>query len=68
LKPGIQHVYGKAFIFLSTMSKIVLAIAVLALLCAASCNAMVLELKSPEELADAIALYPRLIVKFYAPW
>ncbi len=50
------------------MSKIVLAIAVLALLCAASCNAMVLELKSPEELADAIALYPRLIVKFYAPW
>jgi hypothetical protein len=50
------------------MPKIILAIAALALFCAASCNAAVLELKSPQDLQDAIALHPRLIVKFYAPW
>ena len=50
------------------MSKIILAITVLAIFCAASCNAEVLVLKSPQELSDAIAAYPLLVVKFYAPW
>jgi hypothetical protein len=50
------------------MSKIVLAIAALALFCAVSCDAAVLELKSPQDLQDAIAAHSRLIVKFYAPW
>jgi hypothetical protein len=50
------------------MSKIFFVIATLAIFCAVSCNAEVLVLKSPEELQDAIAAYPRLVVKFYAPW
>jgi hypothetical protein len=50
------------------MSNIILAISVLALFCVASCNSEVLVLKSPEELSDAIAAYPLLVVKFYAPW
>ena len=52
--------------FFQGMSK--LALALLALFCLASANAEVLVLKSPQELADAIAIHPRLIVKFYAPW
>ena len=58
----------KKFLFLFRMSKIVLAIAALALCYAASCNAEVLVLKSPQDLQDAIAAHPRLVVKFYAPW
>jgi hypothetical protein len=50
------------------MSKLALAIAALALFCLASANGEVLVLKSPQELQDAIAIHPRLIVKFYAPW
>jgi hypothetical protein len=50
------------------MLKTVLAIAALALFYAASCNAEVLVLKSPQDLQDAIAAHPRLVVKFYAPW
>ena len=50
------------------MSKIFFVIATLAIFCAVSCNAEVLVLMSPEELQDAIAAYPRLVVKFYAPW
>jgi hypothetical protein len=50
------------------MSKLALAIAALALFCLVSANGEVLVLKSPQELQDAIAIHPRLIVKFYAPW